>query len=214
MTQYAFHFWWVMCFVVLIFVAIWMGRQKKLGLFGILIDNRGRYSLTHFQVVVWTLLILSSLLGVLFSNGFDPTTLSLSPELLGLMGISAASGVLATGVKAMKDAPGSNVQVARVGLTLTLRDGSSSKITAQFAQIWLEEEGDLADKVISVTKFQNFIFTLVAVVFYVSIAWKHGGLPDLPENVVWLIGISHTGYVGGKVPSQLSQTKKPEGTDK
>ena len=116
------------------------------------------------------------------------------------MGISAGSAVLATGVKGSKDAdPASNV--ARTG-TFTLSNGTQTTIAPRFAQIWLEEEGDQADKTISITKYQNFIFTLVAIAFYVTLAWNKGGLPDLPENAVWLIGISHAGYVGGKVPDK------------
>ena len=117
------------------------------------------------------------------------------------MGISAGSAVLATSVKGSKDAPGSTANVARAG-TFTLSDNTTTTITPHFAQIWLEEEGDQADKVVDITKYQNFIFTLVVVGFYVTIAWNTGGLPVLPDNVVWLVGISHAGYVGAKVPNK------------
>src|SRR5262249_17978029 len=131
--------------------------------------GRGRYSLTYFQIVLWTIVILSSALGVLISQGFDPTNFVFPPQLLGLMGISAGSAVLATGVKGAKDAPGSTAKVARAGF-FTRSDGTTTPITPHIAQIWLEEEGDQADKVVSITKYQNFIFTLVILVFYVTIA--------------------------------------------
>lgn len=196
-----FQIWWIVSCLVLLILAVGIGMQITKKYLGILIDGRGRYSLTHFQIVLWTIIILSSAIGVLISKGFDPTNFGFSPQLLGLMGISAGSAVLATGVKATKDAPGATANVARAG-TFTLSDGTTTPITPHFAQIWLEEEGDLADKVVSITKYQNFIFTLVLVGFYVTIAWKAGGLPTLPDNVVWLIGISHAGYVGGKVPDK------------
>ena len=60
----------------------------------------------------------------------------------------------------------------------------------------------MAGKVISITKYQNFIFTLVILAYYVGAAIQAGGLPALPKEVVWLIGISHAGYVGGKVPNR------------
>jgi hypothetical protein len=197
----AFHVSWIIAFLVLLMLAGWIGKQSTQQVLGILIDGRGRYSLTHFQIVLWTIVILSSALGVLISQGFDPTNFVLPPQLLGLMGISAASAVLATGVKGAKDAPGSTANVARAG-SFTLGDGTTTTITPHIAQIWLEEEGDQADKVVSITKYQNFIFTLVILVFYVTIAWTAGGLPQLPDNVVWLIGISHAGYVGGKIPDK------------
>lgn len=196
-----FQVWWLGSLVVLLALAVWIGRQTGRGNLGILIDGRARYSLTHLQIVLWTIVILSSALGVLISKGFDPTNFGLSPQLLGLMGISAGSAVLATSVKAAKDAPGSTANVARKG-DFTLSNGARTTITPRFAQIWLEEEGDQADKAVSITKYQNFIFTLVILGFYVTLAWNKGGLPVLPENVVWLIGISHAGYVGGKVPDK------------
>ena len=196
-----FHAWWIVSGLVLLGLAVLIGTKTTKQYLGILIDGRGRYSLTHFQIVLWTIVILSSALGVLIAKGFDPTSFGFSPQLLGLMGISAGSAVLATGVKGAKDAPGATANVARAG-TFALSNGITTTITPHFAQIWLEEEGDQADKVVSITKYQNFIFTLVIVGFYVTLAWKAGGLPTLPDNVVWLIGISHAGYVGGKVPDK------------
>lgn len=200
MGSYSFQVWWLVSLLVLLAIAFLVGRQAGQGTLGILIDGRGRYSLTHFQVVLWTIVILSSILGVLISQGFDPKAVQFPPELLGLMGISAGSGVLATGVKGGKDV-GSKANVARAGI-FKLSNGTTTTIAAHFAQIWLEEEGDQSDKVVSITKYQNFIFTLVILGFYVTAAWKSGGLPELPERIVWLIGISHAGYVGGKVPDK------------
>jgi hypothetical protein len=192
---------WAIAFAVLLALTTWLGMSTTKSLLGILIDGRGRFSLTHFQIVIWTLIILSSLIAVLITQNFDPTKLSISPQLLGLMGISAGSAVLATGVKGAKDAPGAIANVANAG-TFTLSSGATTTIAPRFAQIWLEEEGDLADKVVSITKYQNFIFTLTIIGVYVAIALKTDGLPVLPENVIWLIGISHAGYVGGKIPDK------------
>jgi hypothetical protein len=85
-----------------------------------------------------------------------------------------------------------------------LESATTITIKPHFSQIWLEEEGDGADQVISITKYQNFIFTLVVIAFYIVAAWRLGGLPELPESIVWLIGISHAGYVGGKIPDKGS----------
>lgn len=189
MENYSFHLWWGVWFLVLVAFAIVVGQVTRKDALGVLIDTRGRYSLTHFQLVLWTIVILSSLIGVLISLNFDTKNFQIPSELLGLMGISAGSGVLAIGVKAGKDAAG-RAKVLRT-------------TDARIAQIWEEEEGDQADaKVVSITKFQNLIFTLVIVVIYVTMAWKGGALPTLPEKIVWLIGISHAGYVGGKIPDK------------
>jgi len=207
-----FHVWWVVAFVLLVLFAAAIGsrtdlaKQYKLKGLGILVDDRGRFSLTHFQIVLWTLVILSSLVGAFVSQNFDAASLRLSSELLGLMGISLGSTVLATGVKSAKDASGA--KIARAGMKelpggqKVMRDGKEDELRPHFAQIWLEEEGGQAEKVVNVSKFQSLIFTLVIVVYYVAAAWKVGGIPDLPQDVVWLIGISHAGYVGGKIPNR------------
>jgi hypothetical protein len=201
----AFHAWWIGSLLVLTALAMLIGhycvRANGKTVLGILIDGRGRFSLTHFQAAVWTLLILSTLIAVLIVSG-DSSNVQIDATLLGLMGISAGSAVLGTGVKAAKDAGGSGARVARIG-EFTLSDGTTRRmIGARFSQIWLEEEGDFADRVVSITKFQNFIFTLVLVGIYCKLTVDAGGLPKLPESVVWLIGISHAGYVGGKVPNK------------
>ena len=74
----AFHKWWLVSLLALLIISWLIGRQTGKGTLGILIDGRGRYSLTHFQIVLWTIVILSSVIGVLISNGFDPGKLELS----------------------------------------------------------------------------------------------------------------------------------------
>src|SRR5262245_47691185 len=127
MGSYSFQMCWLVSLVVLLTLAALVGKAIKQGILGIFIDGRGRYSLTHFQVALWTIVVLSSALGVLISNGFDPKAVQLSPQLLGLMGISVGSGVLATGVKATKDTPASTANVARAG-SFTLSDGTTTTI--------------------------------------------------------------------------------------
>lgn len=199
--DYTFHTGWGISFLVLLVFAFWVGWRAKKNVWWILVDGRGRYSLTHFQIVLWTLVILSSMIGVLIDRGFDPANIQISSQLLGLMGISAGSAVLSAGVKGAKDAPGANANVARKGEFLDSK-GNPRDIAPRLAQIWLVEEGDLADKVVDITKYQNFIFTLVILGFYIAGAWTSGGLPELAGSVVALIGISHAGYVGAKVPDK------------
>jgi hypothetical protein len=81
----------------------------------------------------------------------------------------------------------------------------------RFAQIFSVEEGPLADQVIDVTKFQNFVITLLLLVAYVALSistLRHTGavgqitsLPTFPAAFLTLLGISHAGYIGGKLPS-------------
>lgn len=74
---------------------------------------------------------------------------------------------------------------------------------ARFSQVLLEEEGDNADLVVSPTKFQNLILTVVAgVALIVMIASQKTLDLTLSEQFLWLLGISHASYVGGKIPNK------------
>jgi uncharacterized membrane protein len=175
------------------------------GIFGILIDHRGRYSLTHFQIVMWTIVVLSLISGVfwgrLVAGLDDPLEFSIPDEVLGLLGISLGSTVAATAVKSAKDATEPNRIAA-----------SNALDPPRPAQLFLLEEGVNADKVIDVSKFQNFIITVVLVVAYVALAIEAidqagsaealTALPTFSGTFLVLLGISHGAYVIGKLPAQ------------
>jgi hypothetical protein len=73
----------------------------------------------------------------------------------------------------------------------------------------------MADKVIDVTKFQNFWITLILVGAYVVLAvatisslsdiGQLMSLPGLSANLVSLLAISHAGYLAGKIPSPAGE---------
>jgi hypothetical protein len=170
------------------------------GVLGILIDNRGRFSLTNFQVVIWSLVLLSLLAAVfidrLLNGGLAglPTAMNITvpTSLLVLAGISGGSAVIATAVKAAK--------FGKVDLNTS----------PQFRQIFMAEEGDNTDQTIDVTKFQGFFFTVIAVIAYIALASSQlasakaplDSLPDIGQGVTWLIGISHAAYLGAKIPDK------------
>jgi hypothetical protein len=174
------------------------GKEVKGHWLGILIDDRFRFSMTHLQVVLWTIVLLSMLTAVfvarLLAGEQDPLTITIPPELLALAGISAGSAVVAT---AAKSARSESVRKRMI----------TDKHPTQFFQVFMVEDGEGADKVVDVTKFQNFFFTIIAVIAYIVLALKQfvctavpGGLPTFSEGILWIIGISHASYVGGKLP--------------
>jgi hypothetical protein len=167
---------------------------------GILVDDRLRFSLTHLQVVLWTLVLLSLYGAVLLSralHGLPPSEwldIAVPEQLLILAGISGGSAVVATAAKSTRTA-----QIRAMNL--------SSQKQTHFSQMFFVEEGAAADQVIDVTKFQGFFFTAIAVLVYiVASAFELAatsvprGLPELTPGLVWLIGISQAAYVGGKFP--------------
>lgn len=205
---------WLFSMIFLVLLSIGIGHRakfKSLGdksaLWGILIDARERYSLNRLQLVMWTILILSTFLGLLFSNLANPdVALQIPPELLGLIGISVGSATVAGAVKDNKN----NTRREEIagapaaGFGASISSAVAPKIgdKPRFAQVFLEEEGEQGNRVVSVTKFQNFIITLASGLIYIVLTVKASNYPSFDQQVLWLIGISHAGYVGGKVPDK------------
>jgi hypothetical protein len=210
---------WPVIAGLIIIVYLWLGRATTRNrggagyagsVFGILIDDRGRYSLTRLQLALWTLIVLSLTAGVFtaraWSRGVDPLGFSIPAQVLGLLGISAGSAVIATGVKAYKNR------------TRPLFVAASLPGEARLAQMLMVEEGPEADKIVDITKLQNFLVTIFLAAAYVVLAihtyagWGPGTpigspaditeLPTFSGTFLTLLAISHAGYLGGKLPNR------------
>ncbi len=193
---------WALSVFPLLLLAVWLGVSLGRGYAGILIDNRGRYSLSQFQMVLWTLLVLSLLSGLFFARVIsgvqDALSFSIPTELLIVMGISIGGGAISSTIKAGKDASHPDRIAA-----------SNAQDQPRFAQMFLLEEGALADQVVDVAKFQNFWLTLILIVAYVALAIKAivsvtsiaaVVLPGFEDKFLVLLGIRHAGYLAGKRP--------------
>lgn len=200
---------WAVAAVVMLLAAAYLGVRVRGSMLGVLIDTRGRFSLSHFQLVLWTFVVLSLIAGVaagrLLAAVPDALSFSIPSTLLAVMGINIASSAGAIVVKSAKD-----VQAPE---RIAASDASDRP---HFSQIFLIEEGALADKVIDITKFQSFWFTLILVAAYVVFAAIRiselgtavTALPEFNETFVLLLSISHAGYLAGKMPARQGE---PEG---
>ena len=194
------YVWWGISAAVLVTSAAWLGRTVKQNILGILLDNRGRYSLSQFQIVLWTLVVLSLLSGVFFARVFGgvatPLNITIPNELLIVMGISVGSAATASAIKASKDLKDARIR---------------TKDLPKFSQLYLAEEGS-GPETIDVTRFQNFWLTLIVIVAYVATAVAYiaaqgtpaeiTALPPFDPTLLGLLGISHAGYLAGKLPDQ------------
>jgi hypothetical protein len=190
---------------------------------GILVNERNTMSLTRFQTVLWTVLITAAfstlLLGAIY-KGKDPAALvkeAMRPDLLALMGISYASAVTASAMQASKS--GKEATGAAVAKSQAINGPTTDKpqgvlfanIDPKHATITDMFEGDeVADAhLVDMAKVQMFFFTIVSAAYFISRMWPTGLpvtlVPQLPTNLIALMGISHAGYLGSK-----SVTKTPE----
>lgn len=198
----ASFFWaWGISAAVIAALAAFLGRKVTApggGWLGILIDNRGRFSLTHFQLALWSLVVLSLVSGLFWGRlieggDIDPLGFSIPAEVLGLLGISLGSGIASSVVKAGKDQ------------TVPERIAADSP---HLSQMFMIEEGTFADKVVDISKFQGFVVTLILVIAFVVQAIDQIdsakeaaeiALPTFSPTFLTLLGISHAAYVGGKL---------------
>jgi hypothetical protein len=200
---------WAISAAVLVGLAVVLGLLIHRGPAGILIDERGRYSLTHLQIVLWTLVVFSLIAGVFFGRLAEDARTALDftipDELLVLVAISVGSAAVSTVIKTQKDTSHPQTIAASVSPGVP---GDHPRL----AQIFLIEEGEMADRAIDATKFQNFWITLILVVAYVALAISTFGglaspeeiiaLPGFSGTFVTLLGISHAAYVAGKLPDR------------
>ncbi|MFE4756057.1 hypothetical protein ACFRIB_38500 [Streptomyces mirabilis] len=98
---------WVVSAVLIVVIGVWVGWRVTGHVSGLLIDARGRYSLTHLQVALWTIVIMSVVSGTAagrICHALPPLDFDIPGEVLAVMGISLGSGVLTTAAKTNKDA--------------------------------------------------------------------------------------------------------------
>jgi hypothetical protein len=205
---------WGVSAAVLLLAAVVIGASAgRSSVTAVLIDRRGRYSLSRLQLVIWTFVVISLLSGVfwgrLLSGSPDPLGVRIPDELLALLGVNVLSTVGAAAVKAHKDNANPENVSASDGLG-PAPDGRQAS-PARFVQVFLQEEGSMADRAIDVTKFQSFWFTILVVVGYLALAISTIGaaaspdqltsLPAFSGTLVTLLGLSHAGYLAGKLPS-------------
>ncbi|HEX2253220.1 MAG TPA: hypothetical protein VHQ65_08130 [Thermoanaerobaculia bacterium] len=221
--------------LVVVLLAVWAGRRAvvpslgRRAWFAVLIDERERYSLNRLQVVLWTVLILSTFLALLVSGLGDPVAraaaFDIPPNLLILMGISAGTAAMAGAVKDGKNTTRPHKVSGSAAFLATARQAAPAPAAEMaagvapaeaamaaapapmaagphFSQVVLEEEGQNAGQIVSVTKFQNLLFTFAVAAAYLAVLFETGTYPVFSDQVLWLLGISHAGYVGGKVPDK------------
>jgi len=199
---------WVAAAAVLVASAGLLGTKVlHRGPLGILIDGRGRYSLTRFQLVLWSVLVLSLVAGVavgrLLLGSGAALAFTIPDELLVAMGISLGSTVSAETIKAAKDASAPERIAA-----------SNAEDQPRFSQVFLAEEGEQADQIVDIAKFQNFWLTVLLVAAYVALVVSEinrqpsidqlAALPGFSGTLATLLGISHAAYLAGKLPNQKS----------
>lgn len=137
-----------------------------------------RFSLANLQILLWTLLVLYAYCFVWLANGI---LLDISSGVLVLLGISGGTSVLARGIESA--------------------NGAANKLpidTSNYSDFITDEHGKL-----DMLRFQMLGFTLFTVTYSFISVIRSEGLPEIPDNLYLLMGISSATYIGGKFSDTL-----------
>jgi hypothetical protein len=206
--------YWILTAILMIFFLGTIGKAINGRWTGILIDHDHVMRLSRFQIVIWTVIILSAFLAIattrIYAGDPDPLNIAIDRSLWALLGISSASLVatpLILDVKKEKtlkqDVLDSNVYPLenREGIAFKNQQDSDAKFTDIF-------EGDEIGnhKHVDMSKVQMFFFTIIAALSYIVLLFNLfssgtmlTGLPLLPDGLIAIIAISHGTYLTYKM---------------
>jgi hypothetical protein len=192
---------------------------------GLLVDERNRMSLSRFQMVLWTVLLVSGLWTAVLANvgisTANPFAIAVPEQLWWALGLSTAS-LLGTPLILQRKAhpkAGGRPPAAQsppdpaVGLLAVHAD----PIDATWLDLVSGEEVTNRDR-IDVARLQMLLFTALLVVGYgfsiaqvlASAAPKITSLPAIDGGFLALLTISHAGYLAKKqVGTATSATSGP-----
>jgi hypothetical protein len=183
--------WGIMAALLIVFLAA-LGLQVHGRLWGALIDEMNLMSLSRFQLVAWTLLIVSAFLVMALMRAFsgvpDALKIEVPPELWQLLGITAAGAVgkeVVHAVKKNKDPQNPDVAAMRAAAAINKQAGAETNPqevevhragmlfgnpTPQDASIVDMFQGVEVGNTayVDISKVQMFFFTIAALVAYGS----------------------------------------------
>ncbi|NVJ27075.1 MULTISPECIES: hypothetical protein [Myxococcus] len=206
--------------VLLAFIAV-LGQSITGTPFGVLISERNSMSLSRFQAVTWTVVVVSGYLAMVIARVKTGTPnavdVAIPQELWWAMGISSTSllgtPLLLSG-KRSKTPDAKVVDATAAQLAETSDEINAQRQGALYANKGIQDarisdmfQGDEVGNTaqIDIAKVQMFFFTAIASVSYfvdIAMSLRRGGsltsLPELSEGLVALLAISHGGYLVSK----------------
>jgi hypothetical protein len=163
---------------------------------GVFIDERNRISLARFQLVVWTVLLVSALFTAGLTNVFDvrpsggALAIKVPAQIWAVVGLAGFSLIA---VPAILDTR------IRDGLPVFSRENPGDAA-------WIDLIiSDASGKIVDITKVQHLAFTVLLIAVYgfdISNMLKGvkaiSEFPAIDSGFVALLAISHAAYLSGK----------------
>lgn len=219
---------WVTMMVLLAAFILVAGHGITGYWFGALIDAQNKMSLSRFQMILWTILIMSAyltavLINIQLGSSKEATDIALDPSLWALMGISTASLVGSPLLKSKKKAepsatlsPPLDTEEERTlkllkdqGVDEVVIEGqivsNLSPDKASWGDLFKGEDVSTAGH-LDLAKVQMFYFTVITLIAYGvvlgatfdKVSRPITDFPELSAGILTLLGISHAGYLTSK----------------
>jgi hypothetical protein len=169
---------------------------------GVLIDQRNRMSLSRFQLVVWTVLVISAVISDGMLNALwgqaQPLTLNIPAELWILLGLSAGTAVAAP-------------------LVLSTKNGTLATKAPEhhaWSDLFYGDDTGNSDQV-DFSKVQQFFFTVILIIVYgveigkIMVAAGKLTFPTLDPGFLGIMAVSQVAYISYKALPQNKTDVKP-----
>jgi hypothetical protein len=170
--------------------------------------NRKPYSLARTQMAFWFFVVVGSYFFIWMTTD---DIASLTPSVLGLIGISAATGLSSAVVDSSKRDSLQNKlgrmerEVAQDPSAAPQESGETIKDLRKKMAI-PKSQGIIDDILsdydgVSFHRFQLLGWTAVLIVIFITSVWSNLAMPDFDPTLLGLMGISGGTYIGFKLPN-------------
>lgn len=227
-------YWILLLFVVMIAVLLYLAGTSDLLRYTLGASperpQRSPFSLGLVQMAFWFCLSLAAYVYICLMTGQAHIPMG---SVLGLLGISATTGLAAVFVDKQKGAATSSLSAERAALMARVRDLTSTQLAAgstaeadllqkknRLAQVEAllaqspsdtlpaTSKGFLTDILsdgenVSFHRFQMVMWTIVLGVVFVWSVYRNMTMPEFDASLLTLMGISSGTYVGFKFPEKL-----------
>lgn len=184
--------WFLVMLLMIAFIAL-IGKLVTKHYSGALIDDRKKMSLARFQLLVWTVIVLSAFLTIalerIYAGESDPLAIAIPPQLWALLGISATSFVGAPAIlSTKKKKEPTDTAKDKIALLLVEQGRAPDKDTAKkivddnvkifgtlsfnadiskanFSNMFTGDE-QMNENLVDMAKVQKFFFTLIIAFSY------------------------------------------------
>ncbi|MGV3721426.1 MAG: hypothetical protein ACO1SX_11005 [Actinomycetota bacterium] len=178
---------------------------------GVFIDERNRISLSRFQLVIWTTLLVSALFTAGLTNALTERNADgalaiwIPPQIWALLGLSSLSAYAAPRILSQRATLNKDVQYLQ------------EPKDARWIQIILTDDKAKPPFYLDVNKVQQLAFTVLLAVVYGGDLWTYmlgikpiAKFPPVDSGFLALLTISHTAYLAGKVKTlRLEDDRRP-----